>query len=82
MNQPLSDGTVSWLGGMDTSRDPSEIAQIQYSKANNIIIPDSLGGAKVRFGFHACILEFDNEFTKKQYQENPILHRAIGSSSA
>lgn len=73
MPTQLSDGTISWLGGMDTSRKPSELAQIQYSKANNIIIPNSLGGIRARFGIHSCTLEFDVETTKALYRENPIL---------
>lgn len=73
MAERLSDGNVSWLGGMDTSRSPNDIAEIQYSKGNNVIIPDSLGGIKARFGIHCCTLQFESKETKKIYSGNSIL---------
>lgn len=73
MPERISDGNVSWLGGMDTSRSPNDIAEMQYSKGNNVIIPDSLGGIRSRFGFHCCTLDFDFKATKKIYSENAIL---------
>lgn len=68
----LSDGTVSWIGGMDTSRNPTEISQTQYQKGSNVIIPSSLGGIKVRFGLHCCHLEYDDEFTKEIYRNGNV----------
>lgn len=49
--EPVSDGNVSWVGGMDTSRSPVEIAEVQYSRAANMVIPRSLGGVRVRPGY-------------------------------
>lgn len=72
MNEILSDGTVSWIGGMDTSRSPAEIGDIQYSKACNVIIPNSLGGIRSRFGFHCSHLKFENNITEEIYRSNSI----------
>jgi len=71
-NELLSDGTVSWVGGMDTSRHPSNISEIQYSKACNIIIPNSLGGVRSRFGIHCAHLEFENNTTKNIYRKGVV----------
>lgn len=73
MAEVLSDGTVSWLGGMDTSRSPAEIAEIQYAKATNVIIPDSQGGIRARYGLHCCRLVFESKQTESLYMENPVL---------
>lgn len=72
MAERLSDGTISWIGGMDTSRDPADLAEIQYSKAANVIIPNSLGGIKTRFGFHCAILKYENKATKEIYRKGNI----------
>lgn len=68
----LTDGTVSWVGGMDTSRHPSDIAEIQYSKACNVIIPSSLGGICSRFGIHCIQLKFENEQTRSIYEHGEV----------
>lgn len=68
----LSDGTISWLGGMDTSRNPAEIGNIQYSKACNVVIPDSLGGIRSRFGIHCATLKFENGNTKTIYETKGV----------
>lgn len=72
MNTILSDGTVSWIGGMDTSRSPADISDIQYSKAANVIIPNSLGGIRSRFGFHCAHLKFENNITEQIYKSNSV----------
>jgi hypothetical protein len=72
MAELISDGTVSWLGGMDTSRSPADIGEIQYSKGCNVIIPDSLGGIKARFGFHCSFLEFKDKETELLYSNGTI----------
>lgn len=63
----LSDGNTSWIGGMDTSRNPSNIGDVQYSKACNVIVPDALGGLRSRFGMHCCQLSFDSKKTRDIY---------------
>ncbi len=72
MEKNLSDGTISWIGGMDTSRDPANLGEIQYSKACNVVIPESLGGLKARFGLHCANLIFDNKKTKIIYQTGNV----------
>ena len=72
MLEKLSDGTVSWIGGMDTSRDPSDLSETQYAKAINVIIPSSLGGIKTRFGIHCANLKFDSKGTKEIYRNGNI----------
>lgn len=68
----LGDGNVSWIGGMDSSRHPTEIASVQYTNACNLIIPDSFGGIKVRPGIHNNNINFRNKQTKKIYEEGTI----------
>ena len=68
----LPDGNVSWIGGMDTSRHPSEIADIQYAKACNLVIPDSYGGIKVRPGIHNNNINFDKKETQRIYELGTI----------
>lgn len=67
-----SDGTLSWTGGMDTSRSPEEIAENQYSKACNVIIPSSLGGISCRFGFHCASLEYESRQTENIFRKGSI----------
>lgn len=64
----LTDGSVTWIGGMDTSRSPIDIDETQYSRACNVFIPRSLGGIKVRHGIHHQHLDFDSADTKKLYE--------------
>jgi hypothetical protein len=68
----LSDGNVSWMGGFDTSRPPNDVAKIQYSKAANVVIPDSFGGIKVRPGIHNININFKNKQIEKIYAEGNI----------
>ncbi len=72
MEKFLSDGSISWVGGMDTSRNPANIAEIQYAKACNVIIPESMGGIATRFGFHCAHLEFENKSTKDIYRKGNV----------
>jgi hypothetical protein len=72
MPELVSDGTTKWLGGMDTSRSPADIGKSQYSKACNVIIPNSLGGITARFGFHCCKLNFENRHTKDAYRSGKV----------
>lgn len=60
-SDPLSDGNVTWAGGMDTSRSPVEIGDAQYSRAANVVIPRSLGGIRVRPGFVHQHLQFTSQ---------------------
>lgn len=69
MAQITSDGTVSWIGGMDTSRHPMDITQIQYAKSVNTIIKKSSGGIGVRPAFHHCRLRFDSKQSKEIYEK-------------
>lgn len=69
----VSDGSVSWVGGMDTSRSPIDLAQAQYSRACNVFIPRSLGGVKVRHGIHYQHLDFDSKDTRELYEKGKIL---------
>lgn len=71
-NKILTDGTINWVGGMDTSRSPSDIAQIQYSKAVNVILRNSIGGISCRPGIHCCSLEFDSDETEEIYKNGII----------
>jgi len=68
----LTDGTVGWVGGMDTSRQPADIAEAQYSKATNVIIPSSLGGIKNRFGIHCCALSFESKDDRAIYEKGNV----------
>jgi hypothetical protein len=68
----LTDGTVGWIGGMDTSRQPSDIGDAQYSKATNVIIPSSLGGIKSRFGIHCSSIKFEDRNSRKIYEEGNV----------
>lgn len=68
----INDGNVTWIGGMDTSRSPGDLPKIQYSKAANVIIPDSLGGLSVRPGFHCCGLEFQSKAVADIYRTGHI----------
>jgi hypothetical protein len=68
----LNDGNVSWIGGMDSSRHPTEIADIQYSNACNLVIPDSFGGIKVRPGIHNININFNTRDAKRIYETGTI----------
>ena len=72
MPEALSDGTVAWHGGMDTSRGADDISDTQYSKGTNVIIPDSLGGITSRFGFHCLTLDFRDKETEDIYRSGNI----------
>jgi len=72
MKEVLSDGTISWLGGMDTSRSAADIGKNQYSKGCNVIIPESLGGIRVRYGLHCAHLTFEDRATKDIYQDGQV----------
>lgn len=73
MAEPISDGTVSWIGGMDTSRSPEEIGDIQYSRSVNTVIPRSLGGIKNRPGFVYQNLEFSNPEGEQILKKGKVL---------
>lgn len=60
-----TDGNISWEGGMDTSMSPDDLPKNKYSKAGNMIIPDSLAGLETRKGMRCCNLKFR---TKKEEQ--------------
>lgn len=68
----LSDGTISWAGGMDTSRSPHEISEVQYAKGCNVVIPDSLGGIKVRPGLHCVNLSFKTTEERDIYMNGVV----------
>jgi len=68
----LTDGTVGWVGGMDTSRQPNDIGESQYSKATNVIIPSSLGGIKSRFGIHCAELSFVDKVEQNIYSKGNV----------
>lgn len=70
--QILPDGTKVFLGGMDSSRSPSEISDTQYSRACNLIIPKAQSGISSRFGIHCCHLKWDFPQTRLLYENNPI----------
>jgi hypothetical protein len=73
MNQePLSDGYVSFLGGMDTSRSPVEIDDVQYARAANLVIPRSRGGIRVRPGFINQYLSYNSANEKKIFENGQI----------
>lgn len=67
MLEKFQDGTVDWIGGMDTSRTPSKIFDNQYFKGVNVIIPSAGGGIKNRFGMHCASLVFDSGDTRDIY---------------
>jgi hypothetical protein len=70
--EPLSDGNVTFLGGMDTSRSPVELSEYQYARAANLVIPRSLGGIKVRPGFGFQFLKFDSLASKETFETGQI----------
>jgi len=71
MNQ-LSDGTASWIGGMDTSRSPVDISDLQYSRACNVFIPRSLGGVRHRDGIHYQFITYRSSKDKLLYEKGHI----------
>lgn len=66
--ESISDGSVTWSGGLDSSRSPVDIDPSQYSRGCNVIIPRSLGGIKVRDGIHFQHIIFDSSVTKELYE--------------
>lgn len=70
--EPLSTGNVTYIGGMDTSRSPVEIAEVQYARAANVVIPRSLGGIKVRPGFIYQHLDFDTAQDRALFEGGKI----------
>lgn len=70
--EPVSDGNVTYIGGMDTSRSPVELAEFQYARAANLVIPRSLGGIKVRPGFGFQYLTFRNLSEKEGFEKGQI----------
>jgi hypothetical protein len=68
----LSDGTISWIGGMDTSRHPADIDEHQYFKAVNVCIPESGGGLRARPGIHCQRLEFESAKAKEIFHNGNI----------
>lgn len=72
MAEYLTDGSVTWVGGMDTSRSPIDIDATQYSRACNVFIPRSLGGIKVRHGIHCQHLQFESKDTRNLYEKGHI----------
>lgn len=72
MAETLSDGNTSWIGGMDTSRSPIDIDDLQYAKAVNVIIGTSLGGIRSRFGFQHVHIEFEDRESKTIYEKGHI----------
>lgn len=72
MAESLTDGNISWAGGMDTSMSPDNISEHCYSKGVNVIIPDSLGGIRSRFGWQHCRLDFKNDIEKELYHKGHV----------
>jgi len=68
----LSDGTISWIGGMDTSRHPADIDEHQYFKAVNVCVPDSGGGLRVRPGIHCQRIEFESQKAKEVFRTGSV----------
>lgn len=71
MAELLTDGTAVFLGGMDTSRKPSIIAESQYAKAVNVILTDQ-GEVKTRFGYHYCKINFASNWAASIYRNGII----------
>lgn len=67
-----TDGNANWLGGMETSRAPSDLLENQYSKAVNVIHLDNLSGLSARFGFHCCSLNFKDRTQKELFYEGHV----------
>lgn len=72
MAEKLSDGTMSWIGGMDTSRSPIDIDDLQYSKGINTIIGSDHSGIRSRYGFENININFENKNTKRIYETGHI----------
>lgn len=72
MAELLSDGTMSWIGGMDTSRSPIDIDDIQYAKSVNTIIGSGLGGIRCRYGFEHININFSRRFAERTYKTGHI----------
>lgn len=66
------DGYVSFIGGMDTSRSPSLLAENQYVLSVNMVIQKSKEGIATRAGWRNIEIEFDRPFTKDIFENgNP-----------
>lgn len=68
----LSDGNTTWVGGMDSSIQPDLVAEISYARAANVIVSDSLGGIRTRFGIHCQQLNFKSVLAKEIYQSGRV----------
>lgn len=67
-----TDGNANWLGGMETSRAPSDLLENQYSKAINVIHPDNLNGLSARFGFRCCSVKFRNNSERRLFSDGHV----------
>lgn len=68
----LSDGTSSWIGGMDSSRSPVDISDFQYSRGCNVFVPRSLGGVKVRDGIHHQHIIYPDAEARNLYEKGHV----------
>lgn len=67
--ETIADGNVRWDGGMDASRHPDLIANNQYFRACNMVIPRSGGGLRTRGGIHHITLDFKGDaFARDAFQ--------------
>lgn len=67
------DGNISWSGGMDASRSPSNIAENQYHKACNVQLRRSGGGISSRDGIHNVRIDFNgHKFLQEQYETGHV----------
>ena len=77
MAKELIDGNSSFIGGMDTSRSPSLIAQNQYVYSINMEIPKAKEGIRTRRGFHCIKLKFKTLKEKDIFENGDV--QGIGS---
>lgn len=72
MAEQITDGNISWSGGMDTSVSPDILREDQYFKGVNLIIPDGPAGIEVRPGFKCCQIIFKNKSEEEKYSTGHI----------
>lgn len=81
----ITDGTVSWIGGMDTSRSPSIIAENQYTLGVNVDIARGKEGVETRRGFRCLQLVFGTSKEQEIFEKGNVqgigsyFHRGRGS---
>lgn len=68
MANEITDGNITWDGGMDLSRHPSSIGENQYRLGCNVYLPRSGGGISSRHGIHAIAIEHDDPCIKSIFE--------------